>query len=381
MSAATLAPSRASSMNYRTATCWPQMTNSLFASSEPTKSNGRSASMSYTSVQSKVPRTFSPPLDPSPRNKKSTCTSLFAPPVLTPSDVFQQKQKMAVGETRTTTPPPSTKKIEDDDECFSISTVNMSPFMVLRIKALIELASIADAYGDSDDEQIELKVGPVQPLKPCLKSTTVCDETARLERQLYEMDSEERCINLLNDLLENSRQTHPPPSINEVNEMYKQYIRDSDQVRCMPKLSFSEGASLLCFDSAEKPRKVKDNHTRHFAKFLAYQKRANVQGTSLEPPMPPQAPPPLRPQPSPRVVPALSLGSIHSSAQPSLRRTSVTPPPSPHLVMPMSTMSRTPPPPLSPPASPSSTQASTTSPDTTRRGSINKVYYTATVQH
>eukprot|EP01057_Protomagalhaensia_wolfi_P002379 Protomagalhaensia_wolfi_Nauph_80__2378@NODE_2563_length_1052_cov_768_588351_g2005_i0_p1_GENE_NODE_2563_length_1052_cov_768_588351_g2005_i0NODE_2563_length_1052_cov_768_588351_g2005_i0_p1_ORF_typecomplete_len224_score39_03CRF/PF00473_17/57CRF/PF00473_17/6_4_NODE_2563_length_1052_cov_768_588351_g2005_i03341005 len=205
--------------------------------------------------------------EPSLRKENQRRFSLFAPHTLSPIPE-------PMPDSRSRTPPPPIKKIQededDDDEWVSISTEKMSPFMVLRIKALIELASIKE---EVPENPVDLKVSesPVR-LKPCLKvSTPPPRETAELERQRYEMDSGERCVTLLNDLLEIARAS-TAPVMSEVNEAYAQKNMD---VKLLPprhpKLSFCEGASLLCFDSSEKPRKVKENHNRHFAKFLAYQ--------------------------------------------------------------------------------------------------------------
>eukprot|EP01055_Gregarina_sp_Pseudo9_P005047 Gregarina_sp_Pseudo_9__5046@NODE_52_length_4794_cov_43_386751_g49_i0_p3_GENE_NODE_52_length_4794_cov_43_386751_g49_i0NODE_52_length_4794_cov_43_386751_g49_i0_p3_ORF_typecomplete_len354_score89_74_NODE_52_length_4794_cov_43_386751_g49_i023343395 len=202
---------------------------------------------------------------------------------------------------RSVTPPPTiiNKDVEEDDDGWvSISTVNMSPFMVLRIKALIELASI-ESLTPEDEVNVKVMANSGVRLKPCLKSSfNVCEETSRLERLRYTMDSDERCVNLLNDLLETARQTSPPVSLAQVNETYKLcYNPDSSQALAnRAKLSFSEGASLLCFDSTEKPRRVKDNHRRHFAKFLSYQRSASASSSLLGVP---KLPSPTQPMPSP----------------------------------------------------------------------------------
>lgn len=289
-----------------------------------------------TSVISNPAPSPSPPVHP-PSQPSLPPTSIGPPSLCSQPCSAGPRDSM-----RSVTPPPSlidkqVDEVEDEDDGWvSISTVNMSPFMVLRIKALIELASV-EPSSDGSDPAILLKVvtDEASRLKPCLKPTNnICDEVARLERARFSMDPDECYITLLNDLLETARQRTSQPSLAQINEAYNNYYRSprrsASAGTSRPRLSFSEGASLLCFDSSEKPRRVKDNHKRHFAKFLSYQRSSSVSFVGVSGATSSLMGVPKASSPPPLVAPSMPGCPSLSPQMPSPSSNSTqTPPPSP----------------------------------------------------
>jgi len=115
---------------------------------------------------------------------------------------------------------------------------------------------------------------------------------------------DERTVALLNDLLRQTSQVTAPDSQRQLKSANDKFIKEVQEVGNMhktSKLTFNavrtepssnssteggsvagglvligfQGATLICFNSSEKPKKMRDNHRKHFSSFLTTQ-RASV---------------------------------------------------------------------------------------------------------
>eukprot|EP01056_Protomagalhaensia_sp_Gyna25_P000279 Protomagalhaensia_sp_Gyna_25__278@NODE_1131_length_2155_cov_171_913043_g898_i0_p1_GENE_NODE_1131_length_2155_cov_171_913043_g898_i0NODE_1131_length_2155_cov_171_913043_g898_i0_p1_ORF_typecomplete_len338_score31_62_NODE_1131_length_2155_cov_171_913043_g898_i011042117 len=168
-----------------------------------------------------------------------------------------------------------------------ISLQDFSPFMILRIKALLELCSVPPNMPHEDPAVLNCRVAPpAQSLRSCLRKKKT-QELLEAQRDSEEIDSRV----LLNCLLEKGRiqgvRPDPLQLLCKVNEDFAAtYFSGSDPSPTdrSPKLEFSPGATLVCFDSGDKPRKIRDNHAKHYAQFLLQQRLQHNGGGGGEEP-------------------------------------------------------------------------------------------------
>eukprot|EP01055_Gregarina_sp_Pseudo9_P005460 Gregarina_sp_Pseudo_9__5459@NODE_68_length_4604_cov_482_516101_g63_i0_p3_GENE_NODE_68_length_4604_cov_482_516101_g63_i0NODE_68_length_4604_cov_482_516101_g63_i0_p3_ORF_typecomplete_len334_score85_45_NODE_68_length_4604_cov_482_516101_g63_i025503551 len=195
--------------------------------------------------------------------RSHTPPPLYLPPVEN-APVFGYR---ALSLPRSVTPPPTLE--------MGRVSVSLSPFMILRIKALVELCSISPS---SEDQCVSAKVAsPSLPLKSCLKVKKTKEQIDK-DNEVFSEDLDSRMSALLAHLLEASKTA---PRRNSMQVLWKanedfaaRYLTTSPELDSVktPRLEFSPGATLICFDSGDKPRKIRENHSKHYAQFLSQQR-------------------------------------------------------------------------------------------------------------
>lgn len=260
-------------------------------------------------------------------------SSSVAPTSFTPENNAPIFGYRALSLPRSVTPPPvldvsPSHTVSPTAPAYRVSLNDLSPFMILRIKALVELCSIPSNSG-AEEQTISTKVAPPPPtIKSCLK-VKKSPEQIEKDNQVFNEDMETRMSALLTQLLEASKCGTRRDALQvlwKANEEFaSRYFTSSDssnEAAKSSRLEFSPGATLICFDSGDKPRKIRDNHSKHYAQFLLQQRAPGViAGGGVEEECPPPAPPPVSTQlTTPKSFPTKGYNVAPRSLTPPLSR-------------------------------------------------------------